>query len=85
MAPGLGGPETHTGFARGPASLPGSTAQTGGELLLVTPIAISTSISVDGPLSAFGFLSVRFVPEPSTAILFAVGVVALVRAARRRS
>jgi hypothetical protein len=84
MVIGLPSTETHTGFARGPAALPGSTAQVGGELLLVTPIVVSTSISVDGPIVGFAYLSLRFVPEPATAVLVGGGLALLVRMGRRR-
>ena len=68
MAAGLG-TSIFTGYAHGPASAPNSTARAGGSLLLVTPIAIHTSVSFDGPVPGFAFLTLHFVPEPATAFL----------------
>jgi hypothetical protein len=74
------------GFRHGPASLTSSTAQPGGEMRLVTPIFISTNIGVGVTLESYAFLDVRFVPEPSAALLLSVGALGLAirgRAARR--
>lgn len=68
-----------TGYAHGPASAAGSTAQVGESLQLVTPFTVGTNIAVDGPLTAFAFLTLRFVPEPASALLVASGLVALAR------
>jgi hypothetical protein len=74
-----------TGYAHGPASATGSTAQVGGSLQLVTPFTIATNIQADGPLTAFAFLTLRFVPEPASALLVATGLVALARWGRSQS
>ena len=68
-----------------PASATGSTAQVGGSLQLVTPFTIATNIQADGPLTAFAFLTLRFVPEPASALLVASGLVALARWGRSQS
>jgi predicted tellurium resistance membrane protein TerC len=74
--------QTITGFARGPASGTSSTAQPGGALQLVTPIAITTNLGVDNLIFAFGILTVRFVPEPAAGLLLGVSF-ALLLAIRR--
>ena len=83
MAAGLG-TSTFTGYAQGPASAPNSTARAGGSLLLVTPIAIHTSVSFEGPVPGFAFLTLHFVPEPATAFLLASGVALLAGFGRSR-
>ncbi len=78
-------PYTRMGFAHGPASQPSSTAAPGGSLQLVTPIYVSTKLSVDNPfIVAFATLTLHFVPEQSTFALAAGGLVLLVAAGRRR-
>jgi hypothetical protein len=52
------------GTAHGPASLPGSTAQAGGILELVTPILVATSLPGLGNLDSFAILHIEFLPEP---------------------
>jgi hypothetical protein len=74
-----------TGYAHGPASNTGSTAQVGGSLQLITPFTVATDIQVDGPLTAVARLTLRFVPEPTSALLVAGGLVALARWGRSRS
>ncbi len=59
-----GGGLTAMGFAHGPASATGSTAQNGGQLNLVTPIFISTSIPNSPYFPAIGTLSVTFTGDP---------------------
>jgi hypothetical protein len=76
---------TYTGYAHGPSSAPSSTARIGGVVHLVTPIVISTNIAADGPLPGFAFLTIRFVPEPATAILVAAGIGVLAALGRRRA
>jgi len=71
--------------AHGPASATGSTAQVGGSLQLITPFTLTTSIAADGPTIGFASLTLRFVPEPTSALLVAGGLVALERWGRSRS
>jgi hypothetical protein len=73
------------GFAHGPASLPSSTAQNSGIVRLVTPIFISTSLASAAVVPAFGFLTLRFVPEPGTILLVGAGIIGLVAFGRRRA
>ncbi len=65
---------TEMGYAHGPASGTSSTAQTGGSLRLVTPIYLSTNIGTGDPLPSFAILTLRFVPEPATALLLGGGI-----------
>jgi hypothetical protein len=74
-----------TGYAHGPASGTGSTAQVGGMLQLITPFAITTNFAVDGPTIGYAFLTLRFVPEPASALLVAGGLVALAEWGRSRN
>lgn len=83
MAQGLG-TSTFTGYAQGPASAPSSTARPGGTLLLVTPFTVTTNIASDGPLSGFAFLTLRFVPEPASAIFLGTGLALLSGLGRQR-
>ncbi|RIL00865.1 MAG: hypothetical protein DCC71_18325 [Proteobacteria bacterium] len=76
---------TRKGDARGPDGLPGSTAQPGGTLRLVTPVLISTNLNADIPIiPAWVTLSIEFVPEPST-LLLAFGGLALLGVRARRA
>jgi hypothetical protein len=77
---------TTPGFAHGPASLTSSTAQTGGVIQVVTPIAVSFNLDGQPPLvlPLFGVLNVRFLPEPSTFALLAAGAAAIALLGRRR-
>ena len=67
---------TARGWAHGPASFAGSTALTGGALSVVTPIQV-TSGSSGQPLTSFGRLQLRFVPEPTRCVLLVAGAVGL--------
>jgi hypothetical protein len=73
-----------TGFAHGPLSLSGSTAQAGGALQLVTPIRISTDLFTAPTWPSVGILSIQFVPEPGAGLLVATGVAALTMMGQRR-
>lgn len=74
---------TAMGFRHGPASGTSSTAAPSGELQLVTPILISTSIGAFESVPGFAVMRLHFVPEPGTLILLGAGVVALGAAGRR--
>jgi hypothetical protein len=65
-----------SGSAHGPHSFTGSTALTGGQLSLVTPMLI-TSNELDVAPAAFARLTLRFVPEPGLLLLLASGVAGL--------
>jgi hypothetical protein len=77
---------TTQGFAHGPASLTSSTAQTGGVIRLVTPVAVSFNLTGQPPLvlPLFGVLNVRFLPEPGRFALLAAGGVAVALLGRRK-
>jgi hypothetical protein len=72
------------GHVHGPASFTGSTALTGGELQLVTPVRISHSGTAPPLPSGFARLRVRFLPEPGWLLGVASGLAGLVLIARRR-
>jgi hypothetical protein len=76
---------TAMGFAHGPATATGSTAQAGGLLQLVTPIVVSTNASADEPRVAFGVLTIEFVPEPATGALLIAGLACVASLGRRRT
>jgi hypothetical protein len=65
-----------SGSAHGPYSFTGSTALTGGQLSLVTPMLIESN-QLDASTPAFARLTLRFVPEPGRLLLLAAGVVGL--------
>jgi hypothetical protein len=78
--------ETRAGFAHGPASLTSSTAAVSGVVQLVTPIVVSSSLGASQytRIPGFGVLTLHFVPEPASALLVGLGVIALGVAGRRR-
>lgn len=83
---GLTGTVSRAGFAHGPASSTSSTARAGGVVQRVTPAKVIVSdfdLFPTQPL--FGVLTIHFVPEPSTSILFGMGVLALAVAGRKRT
>jgi hypothetical protein len=65
-----------SGSVHGPYSFTGSTALTGAQLSLVTPMPI-TSNQLDVASVAFARLTLRFVPEPGRFLLLASGAVGL--------
>ena len=72
------GTGTQMGFQHGPASLTSSTAAASGQVRLVTPIFISTSLSPLAVMPAFGIMDLHFVPEPGTLLLLGAGIAGLV-------
>jgi hypothetical protein len=72
---GSSAPLGAAGWAHGALSFTTSTALTGGALSLVTPLRI---VSDTGPpLSSFARLTLRFVPEPGSAVLLGSGALGL--------
>jgi hypothetical protein len=69
---------TQMGFQHGPASLASSTASASGQVRLVTPIFVSTNIAAISVLSAFGIMTLHYVPEPGTLLLLCTGIAGLV-------
>jgi hypothetical protein len=65
-----------SGSVHGPYSFTGSTALTGGQLSLVTPMLIAFN-ELDLPSLAFARLTLRFVPEPGLLLLLASSAVGL--------
>ena len=64
------------GWVHGPASFAGSTALTGGEVSVVTPIQVTAGLEGQR-LTSIVRLQVRFVPEPVRWVLIVTGVVGL--------
>lgn len=79
------GAVTRMGYAMGPDSASGTTAQVGGKVQLVTPIYVTTNIGASPVLPAFAVLTLHFVPEPATALLFGAGIGWLGWCGRRRA
>src|SRR5262245_32180543 len=63
-------------FVHGPASGTTSTAQPGGEVVLVTPSKIHSNISQDN-VGLVAELTVHFIPEPGRLLLLCSGVLGL--------
>jgi len=73
------------GFVHGPASQTSSAAQPSGVVQLVTVTKVFTSLTNAFPeLPIFATLNLHFVPEPSTLLLSAAGIVGLAVASRMR-
>jgi hypothetical protein len=83
LTPVLG---TFPGFARGPASLPSSTARPGGQLQLVVPAMVSAGPAAGSPAplgELRAVLTLTFVPEPGSLALLVAGLGGLAVLGRR--
>ena len=78
--------EKRTGFAHGPASLTSTTAKPSGVVQFVTPIQISTNLTVGSNdlIATFQILRLHFIPEPGVLLLLGSGVAGLVLIGRQR-
>jgi hypothetical protein len=72
-----------SGFAHGPLSLTGSTAQSGGAVQLVTPLVVEGSQGIELP-TGFARLTLHFVPEPDALLVLPPSIALLAAGARRR-
>jgi hypothetical protein len=77
---------TAMGFAHGPSSNTSSTANPSGVVQLITPMQVVTNVQQFSNLKValFGFLTVRFIPEPGMLMLLSSGVTGLVLLGRNR-
>ena len=77
---------TSQGFAHGPLSFTSTTAQTGGVIQLVTPVAVTFNLTGQPPLvlPLFGALNVRFLPEPGAFVPLAAGAAGVALLGRRK-
>jgi hypothetical protein len=73
------------GFAHGPASGTSSTARISGAVQLVTPAKVVSTLGDGTVWPMLGVLTIHFVPEPQTFVLFASGLAALGIARRGRA
>ena len=73
------------GFAHGPASGTSSTRNVSGVVQLVAPTLVLTSQAGLAAIPIYSVLTLRFVPEPGTFVLFGMGIAGLGVACRRRS
>jgi hypothetical protein len=85
-----GGITTYTrtaqGFVHGPASATSSTAGLSGVVQLVTPFLVQSSLGAPDTYGGyFATLTLHFVPEPSTILLFGAGVAAFGMLGRRHT
>ncbi len=70
--------------AMGGVSPLSNTGALSGNVVLVTPIFISTNVGASPIVPAFGILNLHFVPEPGTLVLLASGIASLVVFGRSR-
>lgn len=71
--------------AMGGVSPLSNTGAPSGNVSLVTPIFISTSVGGSEVIPAFAYLSLHFVPEPGTLMLLGSGIAGLVAFGRSRA
>jgi len=79
----------HRGFAHDPASTTTNTANPasgGGVVQLITPMQVRTNLTLGSSLKLglFGFLTIKFIPEPGMLLLLGSGVAGLVLLGRHR-
>ncbi len=72
------------GWVHGPSSFAGSTALTGGELSVVTPVRVTSNSELGQRSNSLARLQIRFVPEPGPWLLLVSGVVGLALLGRSR-
>lgn len=79
-------PVKRTGFVHGPASLTSSTALPSGMVQFVTPLQISSNLTVGSNelIATFSTLRLHFIPEPGILLLVGSGVAGLVLLGRSR-
>jgi hypothetical protein len=73
------------GFAHGPASATSSTANISGVVQLVSPAVVMTTLGTGTVSALFSILTIHFVPEPQTFLLFGAGIAALGIVRRRHA
>jgi hypothetical protein len=79
-------PRIEKGFAHGPSSNTSSTANPNGVVQLITPMQVVTNLTngSNEKIALFGFLTIKFVPEPGMLLLIGSGVAGLVLLGRHR-
>jgi hypothetical protein len=70
--------------AMGGVSPLSSTGMASGNVTLVTPVFVSTSIAPSAVVPVFAIISMHFVPEPGTLVLLGSGIAGLVAFGRSR-
>jgi hypothetical protein len=77
---------TAMGFAHAPNSNTSSTANPSGVVQLITPMQVVTNLQdfTNLKVALFGYLTIRFIPEPGMLMLLGAGVAGLVLLGRNR-